>query len=75
MENEILWKWELLCGEFDQARQNYLDHFAPLINTLSCMADCSQSKANQVQIRHAEHAWNSWVDIQIKIKEFVEKEG
>jgi len=75
MENEILWKWELLCGEFEQAWQNHLDYFAPLLNKLGNLEGRCESAPDLVLISHAEKAWNSWVDIQIKMKELVDNDG
>lgn len=74
MENEILWKWELLCEDFEQAKQNYIQHFSPLINNLSAVTQHCQCNTNLSQIKSAEAAWNRWIEIQMKLREFAEND-
>ncbi len=70
MENEILWKWELLCNEFDEAKRNYISVFSPVIKSV---ADEKTANLNLAQLKEAEAAWNNWVDIQNQLKKFVEE--
>lgn len=70
MKNEILWKWELLCNEFDEAKQNYIRVFSPVIKSV---ADENTANLNLAQLKEAEAAWNNWVDIQNQLKKFVEE--
>ena len=76
MENEILWKWELLCTEFEEAKNNYTTIFAPLFKSIGERV----GKANEIysddillQIEKAESALQQWGEIQIKLKSFVEE--
>lgn len=70
MKNEILWKWELLCNEFDEAKQNYINVFSPVIKSV---ADEKTANLNLGQLKEAEAAWNNWVAIQDQLKKFVEE--
>lgn len=70
MKNEILWKWELLCDEFDEAKQNYINVFSPVIKSV---ADEKTANLNLGQLKEAEAAWNNWVAIQDQLKKFVEE--
>jgi len=73
MENEILWKWELLCDEFEEAKQNYINIFSPLINSLGALVDEADTKQNFMQIKKAEDAWNNWIEVHNELKKFVDK--
>jgi hypothetical protein len=68
MENEILWRWELLCDEFENARHAYINSFEPIINNAKDGIDSNHIIA---QLINAEGAWKNWVEIQNKIKKFV----
>jgi len=73
MKNEILWKWELLCNEFDEAKRNYISVFSPVIESVANAADEPSATLNLAQLKAAEAAWNNWVDIQDQLKKFVEE--
>jgi len=73
MESEILWKWELLCNEFDEAKQNYISVFSPIIKNVVISAREQNGGLNLTQLNEAEAAWNNWVEIQNQLKKFVEE--
>jgi len=68
MTNEIQWKWELLCDEFDSAKQN----FSPLMGNVRLALETGNLTINVAEIDAAEDAWNQWVDVQQEIKLFIE---
>jgi hypothetical protein len=70
MENEILWKWELLCEEFEEAKRNWVNIFEPIISNASL--DGTDSNRIFAQLKHAESAWKNWTEVQDKIKQFVD---
>jgi len=72
MENEILWKWELLCEEFDSAKLNYINNFAPLFDGGFAELDGFDKNELDVRLKKAKIAWIDWVEIQNQIKKFVE---
>jgi hypothetical protein len=73
MENEILWKWELLCNEFDEAKKNHTTVFTPLFKRIREKTNGNYSDEIFLQLANAEAAWNNWAEIQIKLKTFVEE--
>jgi len=73
MDDEILWKWELLCNEFDDAKKNYITIFTPLLKKMSEKKTGIYANDIVLQIEKAESAWRHWVEIQIKLKTFVEE--
>ena len=70
--NEIQWKWELLCDAFDHAKQNYIQHFSPLMGNVRLALETGNLTINVAEIDAAEDAWKQWVDVQQEIKLFIE---
>ena len=68
MENEILWKWELLCDDFAEAQQNYMDIVSPLIN-------CDGMDRDEIvaQLKKASATWDRWIEIHQQLKKYVEE--
>jgi len=73
MENEILWKWELLCNEFEVAKLNYINIYSPLFDSFSAGLDGTDKDEVAAQLECAKVAWTSWVEIQNQVKKFVEE--
>jgi hypothetical protein len=71
MENEILWKWELLCNEFEEAKQNYINTIEPIIK----IAESDEHDTDRLfeHLKNAVQAWNFWLEVQDRIKKFVEE--
>lgn len=73
MDDEVLWKWELLCHDFDEAKKNYISVFNPLFKNIGEKKIEVVSDDISVQIKLAQSAWENWLEIQSKLKEFVDE--
>ena len=73
MDDEILWKWELLCNEFEDAKQNYIAIFTPLLKTITEKIADDYPNDIFLQIEQAESAWKNWVAIQTQLRRLAEE--
>ena len=87
MNQELLWKlellcmrsrWKLLCIEFEDAKKNYITIFTPVLKNIREKITATDVDTDTddifLQMEKAETVWKEWVEIQIKLKKFIEED-